>query len=105
MIIVKISKENNNIKSILFKGHALYDDYGKDIVCAGASSILITTVNAILKYQEDAIEYTIKKDVLITILKMDNVINILINNMIDLLKELQENYPKNIIIREDEDDE
>ena len=105
MITVKIKKKNNEIKQILFMGHALFADYGKDIVCAGASSILITTVNAILKYDKDALKYTMKKDVLLEILKEDKIVNLLITNMIDLLQELSKDYPKNIIIREDEDDE
>ncbi len=105
MITVKIKKKNNEIKQILFMGHALFADYGKDIVCAGASSILITTVNAILKYDKDALKYTMKKEVLLEILKEDKIVNLLITNMIDLLQELSKDYPKNIIIREDEDDE
>ena len=105
MITVKIIKKNTEIKQILFKGHAMFADYGKDIVCAGASSILTTTVNAILKYDKDAIRYTIKKDVLLEILKKDKIINLLIDNMIVLLQELSKDYPKNIIVREDEDDE
>ena len=105
MITIKIKKEKEKIKQICFSGHALYDDYGKDIVCAGASSILTTSVNAILKYDKDALKYTIKEDVLVEILKTDKVIDLLINNMIDLLKELSNDYPKNIIVREDEKNE
>ena len=105
MITIKIKKENKKIKQILFSGHALFADYGKDIVCAGVSSILITTVNAILKYKKDALKYTIKKDVLVSILKTDKIIDLLINNMIDLLYELSKDYPKNIIIREDGENE
>ena len=102
MVTVSIKKENNQIKQILFSGHSLYDDYGKDIVCAGISSILVTSVNAILKYNEKALKYTIRKGVLVEILQTDKVIDLLINNMIDLLKELNNSYPKNIIVREDE---
>ena len=102
MITITIRKKDKEIKQLLFSGHALFADYGKDIVCAGVSSILITAVNAILKYDQDALEYTIKKDVLVNIKKTDKIINMLILNMIDLLKELHNDYPKNIMIREDE---
>ena len=47
MIKISLKEENKKIKEIKIKGHAFYDDYGKDIVCAAFSSILITTVNAI----------------------------------------------------------
>jgi len=50
MIKVTILKDDNCVKEIKFDGHALFDEYGKDIVCAGVSSTLITTVNAILSF-------------------------------------------------------
>ena len=85
---------------IILKGHAMYDTAGKDIVCAAASSIVITTVNAIMKINSDSINYEELKDELsIKILKHDDITDKLINNMIDLLNELQENYPKNISIK------
>lgn len=105
MIKIIITTKNSEYDNILFKGHAMYDDYGKDIVCAGVSSIFTTTVNAILKYDSDAIKYDLNKDVSFTVLKSDKVINLLIENMIELLKELEETYPKNILIREDEKDD
>ena len=95
MIKIGIKKENNKIEEILIKGHALYDDYGKDIVCASVSSIVITTVNAIESIDKDSISYD-EKGFLIKILKHDLVIDKLISNMINLLKELERDYPNNI---------
>ena len=37
-------KVNIEDKLITIKGHANYDDKGKDIVCASVSSIVITTL-------------------------------------------------------------
>ena len=48
MIKVSVLKENRKYKKITILGHAMYDDYGKDIVCSACSSIVITTVNGIL---------------------------------------------------------
>ena len=45
MIKVDLTKEN----VITISGHANYDDKGKDIVCASVSSIVITTINAIIE--------------------------------------------------------
>ena len=87
--------------SITVDGHAMYDDYGKDIVCAGASSILITTVNAILKFDNEALKVIEGKSVKINILKNDNITKTLIENMIEEFKELAKQYPKNIKIEED----
>ena len=98
MIKVSIKKENDLIKQIKITGHADYDEYGKDIVCASCSSILITTVNAILSIDKDAINYQDKKDFEMNVLKDNEIVNKLINNMILLLEELKHDYPKNIKI-------
>ena len=98
--MIKVVKNENKIT---IHGHACYADYGKDIVCASVSSIVITTINGILEIDRDALKYEQKKDQLtIEILKNDQVIIKLIQNMMNLLKELSSNYPKNIEIREDE---
>ena len=102
MIKITILKEKETVKQIVISGHAMYDDYGKDIVCAGVSSILTTTVNAILMFQKDSISFKEENDFVLNILKEDEITKKLIQNMINLLKELQESYPKNISIREDE---
>lgn len=102
MIKITIKEENNVVNKIVFHGHAMYDDYGKDIVCAGVSSILTTTVNAILAFDEEAISFDDKQDFILTILKDDKITNTLIQNMISLLEELTESYPKNIQIRKEE---
>ena len=47
MIKVKIVKENSNYQKISILGHAMYDDYGKDIVCAGVSAVVTGGINAL----------------------------------------------------------
>ena len=101
MIKVKVDKNGKNIDSVVISGHALYDDYGKDIVCASASSIAITSINAILRLYSDSISY--KKDealIEIKILKHNDTIDTILINMIELLKELEKDYKKNIKIYE-----
>ena len=100
MIVVNIKKANDVINEITMEGHAMYDVHGKDIVCASASSILITTVNAIHSFDNDAITVNQKNMVTITIKKHDSVTDGLINNMITLLKDLEKQYKKNIKINE-----
>ena len=97
MIKVYINKKN-----IKISGHAMFDDYGKDIVCASVSSIVITSINGILRLDKSAIKYDLNKDgINIDILKEDKVTNELILNMISLFKELEKNYSKNIKIYEE----
>ena len=101
MIKVRISKKDNVIQSIHCKGHAMYDDYGKDIVCASFSTMIITTINAILEFDKDAISYTDTNDLEIINIKKDNITNGLLNNLVQMMKELKENYDKNINIKEE----
>ena len=92
MLKVSVAKEEGIIKKNIFEGHAEYDDYGKDIVCASASTMLITTVNAILEFDKNAINYTNDKNIVINNLKQDNITNVLLNNLFNLLEELENNY-------------
>ena len=100
MISVKVVKESKKYKKITILGHALYDDYGKDIVCSACSSIVTTTVNGILLINKDNISYLVsKKGMSIDVKSDDLVCQKLIQNMINLLKELEVNYPDNISIK------
>lgn len=94
--MVKIQVQDD---SITIKGHANYDDFGKDIVCASVSSIAITTINAIKRFDNDSLTYEEKDGYLnIKILKHNKEVDLLITNMLDLFKELENQYKKNIKI-------
>ena len=92
-------KVNIKEKQIVIKGHANYDELGKDIVCASVSSMVITTVNAILRVDNEAIRYSDNDGVIIDIIKDDEIVNKLIINLISLLEDLKKQYPKYIEIR------
>ena len=104
MIRVEISKKNNVIESIHCIGHAGYADYGKDIVCASFSTMIITTINAILTFDQNAISYTDNNDLKIINIKKDNITNNLLNNLVNMIYELRDNYNKNINIKEEDHD-
>ena len=96
--MILVSKEGSKIQ---VSGHAMYEDYGKDIVCSSVSSIIITTVNAILSINEKAISYEYIEDGLnLEIKSHDNITLKLIDNMLELLTKLSKDYPKNIRIKE-----
>lgn len=103
MIKVKIFKKGTDIEKIKITGHAKYADYGKDIVCSGVSSIVITTITAIMSFDEKYISYTSIKDDFteIRIEQQNEIVKTLISNMIRLLNEIKEDYPKNIEIKEE----
>ena len=88
--MIKVELKDN---LITIKGHAGYDDKGKDIVCASVSSIVITTINGIIEINPDAIDYSdLDNEIIIRKLKEDEIVNKLINNMILLLENLEKDY-------------
>ena len=100
MIKVRVLSNKNKINTISILGHALYDDYGKDIVCSSVSSIVTTTVNGIYEIDKEYLNLEEVKDgMIITILNEDKVCDKLIKNMLSLLSELSESYPENIEIK------
>ncbi len=102
MLRVKVEKNNNSFSKISLIGHADYNDYGKDIVCSSASSIMITTVNAIMMFDKTYITYEEKKDLfIIKINKNNEIVDKLINNMLNMFSSLASDYPENIKIEEE----
>ena len=92
--MIKVKVKPNNVSIV---GHADYDDYGKDIVCSSVSSIVTTTVNAILIFDKKTIDYKVSEgSVKIDIIESDDTTRKLIDNMVNLLTELATDYPKNI---------
>ena len=88
--MIKVELKDN---LITIKGHAGYDDKGKDIVCASVSSIVITTINGIIEIDPDAIEYSdLDNELVIKKIKEDETVNKLLNNMILLLENLEKDY-------------
>ena len=97
MIKVEVVKENNLYKKVSIIGHAMYADYGNDIVCSAVSSIVTTTINGILALDKDSLNYEVnEKGLFITYINGVKESQTLINNMVSLLKELEEKYPTNI---------
>ena len=95
--MIKVIKENNKI---MISGHANHNEYGKDIVCASVSSIIYTSLNAIKCLKDNTLE-VIDNDIMeITYLEEDEITSKLISNMMDLLKDLENDYPKNISVKE-----
>lgn len=47
MIDINLLKRKGIYQGLTSNGHALFDDYGKDIVCAAASVLVINTINSI----------------------------------------------------------
>ena len=99
MIKIKVTEKNISIL-----GHANYDDYGKDIVCAAVSSIVMCSVEAISQFDINAVDIKENQNKLeIIINKTDDITQKLITNMLNCLTELEKKYPKNIEIIDKEE--
>ena len=99
--MIKI-RYNDGYKNLKITGHANYAEYGEDIVCASVSSIIQTSINLAhefnndIKYNDDGNTILIENNT-----NDDSVLKVL-KNMIDMLKELERQYPKNINISKGE---
>ena len=98
--MIKVKESSN---TIIITGHANFAEYGKDIVCASVSSIVTTSINAALRLESNSLVYKEEKDKLTIEIKSTNK-NILciIENMLAMLTELADTYPKNIQIIKEE---
>ena len=90
-------------KKIIILGHTDYAEYGKDIVCSSASSIVITSVNAALRIDNNSITMLEEANkVTININTDDKIILLIMENMLNMLEELANTYKKNIKILKEE---
>ena len=98
--MIKVIKKN---KVIEISGHAGYDEFGKDIVCASVSSVIMTTVNSILSIDDSSINYVDDWDkIIIEKLNDNDIVDKLLNTMILILKDLEEQYKENIKVESEE---
>lgn len=100
MINISYKKKDDHINYVKIAGHADYAEEGFDIVCASVSSIAITTVNAIIRIDEEALFYTEKDGLLeIGVVKFSDVIDKLMENMIGMFEELEKQYEDYVKIK------
>lgn len=63
MITVKIKKNKNGLCcGFLVEGHAGYDKYGRDIICASVSVLVINTINSIMEFTSDELSVDANED-------------------------------------------
>ncbi|MGL4534131.1 MAG: ribosomal-processing cysteine protease Prp [Fusobacteriaceae bacterium] len=109
MIKIEIFKKDGSIVRYRATGHAEYANHGEDIVCAASSTALqfplagITEVLGIFPRFELA-DGNIEVDLRgVDYRGKDNEINILLNSMYLMLRELTKEYPKNLKLVEKEE--
>ena len=98
--MIRVNIKNNKIT---ISGHANFNDYGKDIVCAAVSSIVTASVNDMHVVNPNALSYSDDGEVLvIKIIRDDDLVIKLFDNLKELLINLSEDYPKNIKVETEE---
>ena len=98
--MIKVIKKNEVIE---ISGHANYDEFGKDIVCASVSSVIMTAVNSIMNIDNSSISYVDDGNkIIIKKLNDNEIVDKLLNTMILILKDLEKQYKKNIKVESEE---
>ncbi|MGL5268470.1 MAG: ribosomal-processing cysteine protease Prp [Spiroplasma sp.] len=102
MVKVSFYYQTNNIVRTEVAGHANFDQYGKDIVCAGISAVIFGTLNALdnLVSQTEVEIIQENNKITITVLKPTNNNQIILKTMLWQFKTISDQYSKNIIIKE-----
>lgn len=98
--MIKVSYTN---KKLEISGHANYNKYGTDIVCASVSSLINASVNQMHVVDSDAFTYTDDGNkIIINIIKDNSLINKMLNVLLELLINLSKDYPNNIKVESEE---
>ena len=82
---------------ITFNGHSRVD------ICAAVSSIMYTTLNAMEKFDDESFDFNDDKEKDIVTIKIKyytDATSVLITNMFDMLKDLQEDTNGEVIIKD-----
>ena len=97
-ISVNVSFIGKDVKSLTVSGHANYDEYGKDIVCAGVSAVVTGGINA-LETEIKNIEIINKENELgVKVINSNEKIQIILNTILIQLETIEYSYKKYIKI-------
>ncbi|HZJ89282.1 MAG TPA: ribosomal-processing cysteine protease Prp [Bacilli bacterium] len=102
MIKVTVKYANDEVTSLVVKGHALSAEPGKDLVCAGVSAVTIGALNS-LEDSEISFQITIE-DGFVSVIpehRMTTKNSTVMNVLITSLKTIAESYGEYIKIIEE----
>ncbi len=104
MIKVKVTFQKDDIKAIHISGHAQSGEYGRDLVCAGVSAVVIGGLNALERHDDFNIEVA---DGLVSV-KAKTLLQthdqIVLETILTSLQTIQQNYRKYIKISQERTD-
>ena len=99
MVQVRIIRSGNgSYKGFESQGHAGFDAYGKDIVCAAASVLIINTVNSIDMLTPTLVSVTTKEDggylTAVFLEGIEDKAKVLMDSMVLGLRQIESQYGK-----------
>lgn len=110
MVKVFIERKNGKIIEFYGKGHANYSEYGEDIVCAAISAVTQQTALGIIKYLKLKPKMEMKDGFLRINLRELQLsdqkrreLDILLETMELMLKEIKKEHPKHLKLIEKEE--
>lgn len=96
MITVDVIYAENKKRGFVVSGHAEYAEPGMDIVCAGVSTLVFTTINSLDEFLSFKMNVSVDEDegVISCIFEeeLDEKSSLLINSMLYGLRDIQLNY-------------
>lgn len=96
--VKKICSSKDKLLGLEIKGHANFDESGKDLICAAVSSIVTGGFNALTK--EEITEVILEEGYAKVILKNNAIESCLVLNVILVqLRTIEESYPQYIDIK------
>lgn len=98
MISVNVTFIGNDVKKLTVSGHANYDKYGKDIVCAGVSAIVTGGINALESEIDNILVINKENELGVEIINSNEKIQIIINTILVQLQTIENSYAKYIKI-------
>lgn len=102
MITAKFYRNKSGaIDTYTLSGHACYAEYGKDIVCAGVSSLYIAITNELKNYVK-TVDISDLSENGVMIEQTSAISDVLTKTLLSGLKGIAEQYPQNIKVTEHE---
>ncbi|MFQ7236025.1 MAG: ribosomal-processing cysteine protease Prp [Enterococcus hulanensis] len=93
MIKATFKKINGSFIEYEVVGHAYFDEPGKDIVCAGVSTLFITITNQLI-----CKSYVKVHDKRVSILNPNEIDNALVEALLCGMYDIQQNYPEHVSV-------
>ena len=102
MITITIFQNHSDVTGFRCIGHAGYANAGSDIICAGVSALVISTINSIAELTASTFQIDTEEESGLIDFRLDQKADhdtaLLIHSMILGLQEIQSNYGNEYII-------